>query len=1287
MEAFSAYLPRDRWHALAAGEALPERSYGGALFADISGFTSLTAALTKTLGQRRGAEELPQHLNKVYDALTSQVRAFGGSVIGFSGDAMSCWFAGDNGLCATACALSLQAAMEPFTNIALYNGERVSLALKVAVTNGPVRRFVVGDPKIQLMDVLAGELLTRLATTESQARQGEVLLDEQTAIGLQRTVKIAEWRVVNDGRRFAVVNGINSFRVAELATPSLGCSSRADNVELRPWLLAAVYERLQAGQGEFLTELRPVAALFLRFTGIDYDGDEAAGEKLDVFVRWVQAEASRLGGTLIQLTLGDKGSYLYLAFGAPLSHEDDARRAAAAALRLRAPPLELSFITGIQIGLSQGTMRAGAYGSMTRRTYGALGDETNVAARLMGKAEPGQVIASETIYRATSHNFSWRALAAITLKGKEEAITVFELMGAKLERPLHQATYTSPMVGREAELAFITGKLELARRGQGQIVGLTAEAGMGKSRLITEAVHAAKAVDAYCLGGACESFDSNTPYLVWRNIYQHYFRLDLESRSKDQVSLVERELKRIDPGLVPRLPLLGPVLNLVIPDNDLTESLDAELRKSSREALLVDLLRARAQEAGSEGSVFLLALEDLHWIDALSQDLLEAVSRVIANLPVLILLSHRPFDVAHPAGRHLPTLAHLSELELRAFTPEEVERLIEGKLTQLWGAEEGKERLAPELLHQLRERAEGNPFYLEELLNFLHDQGLDPRNPALASLEWPANLHSLILSRIDRLTEAQKTTLKVASIIGRVFRVAWLHGYYPALGEADLKAELEVLRHLDLTPLDTTEPLAYLFKHILTRDVTYESLPYSLRAALHEKLARFIEAELASEAELFLDLLAFHYERSENLAKKREYLKRAGEAAQASFANEAAISYYGRLLPLLEPGEKMNVLLELGEVKMLLGHYGEAGLSYQQALALAEGAADEHVGARCRRLMGELLEKQGDYAEALTWLEGAQAACKKLGDRNELVQVLLAMGGNVYWQQGAYKVAKVRLAEALTLSRELGELRSMARALHGLGNIDLYQGNRAAARKLFEESLTLRRDIGDKLGVANALNNLGIIAANEGAAETARKLFEESLTMRRDIGDKSGVAVALNNLGFMASAQGDVRVAHDLYEESLALRRDLGDKLGTAVALNNLGNLAHAQGDNALAGRLYRESLIITHNIGNHREAAAALTGMAAAIQAVSETQAGSAGHERAVRLAAAADALLATIGAVMEPELRSLHEVILAAARIKLDEACLADTWNEGKAMTLENVVTYALAEELIKEPPARNI
>src|SRR6266498_3271053 len=368
------YLPQDRLRALARGESLPSRTNGSALFADISGFTALTEALRNALGPRRGAEELTRRIEAVYSALITQIERFGGSVIDFAGDSMLCWFddlspfppslsgKGAEGVRSAAhrgvaCGAALQRAMLAFAKIVLPDQSTTALTLKVAIASGAARRFVVGDPKIRVMDVVAGGTIARTATAEHLTQKGEMIVNEVTAKILDDGITIQEWREDSEsGERFAVIAGLTQ-PIDPPAWMGLGARNLALEV-LHPWLHPALVEREQLGQGSLPTEFRPCVALFVRFLGIDYDADEA-GMQLDQFIRQTQAIVTRHEGTFLQITIGDKGSYAYINFGALTTHEDDVRRAVKAALELKQAARELNCLAPLQIGITHGILRVG----------------------------------------------------------------------------------------------------------------------------------------------------------------------------------------------------------------------------------------------------------------------------------------------------------------------------------------------------------------------------------------------------------------------------------------------------------------------------------------------------------------------------------------------------------------------------------------------------------------------------------------------------------------------------------------------------------------------------------------------------------------------------------------------------------------------------------------------------------------------------------------------------------------------------------------------------------------
>ncbi len=1170
-----SYLPEDRLRSLATGRAMPSRPIGVALIADIAGFTAWTEALRTTLGARRGADEVTRYLDVVYTALIAQVERHRGSVIGFAGDAITCWFDDREGAAAAralSCAVAMQRAMQPFGAIELPGQFAAALGLKVSVASGAAFRFVVGDPAWQVWDVLAGATVRRAAVGEKLARRSEVVLDLPTVQTLGNAVAVGEWREHTATReRFAVLTQL----YVETPTTDRVEMLVVDEAHLRPWVHPAVRERERTASG-LATEYRPCVALFVAFSGIDADD---APQHVGTIMQSLQTSAQRHGGMPMHLAVGEEGDYVHVSFGAIEAHEDDARRAVMLALELRAAPMPPCGLPALKIGIAQGPMRVGSFGAPTRRTFGTLGDDVNLAARLMQSAAPGEIVISAPVQRATAEHINVEARAPVTMKGKGEPLPVFAVVGERRLRAirLQEPAYALPMVGREAELQAIADRLEASLAGHAQVIGIVAEAGMGKSRLVAEAIRAARRRGFTGYGGACRSDRLATPYEPWRSIWSAFFNVDPEQPLRRQLSALQAELEERAAQRAQALPLLGRLLDLDLPDNAFTSTLEPKLRQSTLHALLEDALKGAASECPT-----LIVIEDAHWIDAVSLDLLEQLSRAVAGLPVCFVLAFRP-TLAEVQTRRLAALPAFSRIELAELTRPECVQAIRAKLVQLYPARGG--HVADELVDRLLARAQGNPFYLEELLNYLRDRGLDPRDSAdLARIELPDSLHTLVLSRIDQLGQREQLTLRVASIVGRSFRARWLAGYCPEVGDLpQLKAALDTLQSLEITPLDSAEPeMSYVFKHIVTHEVTYESLPFAARARLHERLARYLESTYADSPPVAL--LAFHYGRSDNLDKRREYLHKAGEAEQRAFANESALAHYGELLSLLdEATQQAAVHLQRGAVLELTGSYAAAEEDNNAALGVALSVGDARLVVQAHLALGRLCRLRGDFDAALEWLGKVRTDLP-----NERGQIAVETG-LVYWRMGEYPRARSSLDEGLAAARAAGDRAVVATALNYLGLVAASRGDNLAAQELHQEALDVRREIGDAWGVSWSLNNLGNVALDLGRHAEARTLLEECLTLKRAMGDKAGVAGALNNLGLVALVQGDLPAARALFEQALALMREVGDRFAIASLLGNLAKVATDQGDFEAARPLYDESLTLSREIGDKWGEAASL--------------------------------------------------------------------------------------------------
>ena len=426
-------------------------------------------------------------------------------------------------------------------------------------------------------------------------------------------------------------------------------------------------------------------------------------------------------------------------------------------------------------------------------------------------------------------------------------------------------------VGRRAELRAVQGAARRARAGRGQVVSLSGEAGIGKSRLVAEVVATSERLGFAVRGGACSSYGTTTAYLVWRPIVRGLLAVDPALPPDEQRTQVESRMAAYGHDWSERAPLLAPVLGLSMPDSHLTHSLDPQTRAELLRSLLLDLVRRQ-----TAAEPLLLVLEDCHWIDPPSMALLEFLARNAADLPLLLVVASRREAAAPAPVAQLASFAHATELRLHDLPVTETEALAAERLRDRYGEGAG---FSAEVVRAIAERSGGNPFHLEELVAFLHARGVDPSDPRqLADLELPDSLHRLVVARLDQLSEGEKAAVKVASVIGRVFRARWLWGSYPEVGSPEEVARhLEHLDALGLTPLRATVPEAeYGFKHAIIQQVAYDSLAFGMRQTLHEAVGAFIERAYAARLDQYVDVLAYHYGRTRNEDKQRVWFRAAG---------------------------------------------------------------------------------------------------------------------------------------------------------------------------------------------------------------------------------------------------------------------------------------------------------------------------------------------------------------------------------------------------------------------------
>jgi predicted ATPase/class 3 adenylate cyclase len=1219
LRTLAAYIPpgliratlRDPSPAVPAGP-LAERFPAAVLFADVSGFTPLTEALAQKGSE--GPEELTRLLNNYFSRMISLIESEGGEVVKFSGDALTVIFpATDEPLSvavrrARQAAEAMQAAMTEFSTLRTSAGA-VALGMKIGLGAGEILSARVGGLHDRWEYVIAGDPLRQVAQAEHHAQRGQIVLSPEAAA--------------------LVAPGPVAPR--PLAHPNWAALPDAAQVEsvLRIYVPRVVITWLKESLQAWLAVLRPMSVLFVGVDGIDYTRPEAV-ERLNGFLRGAQEVLQHYEGSINKLAVDDKGTILLALLGAPpYGHENDPERALRAAMELRAR----AEAQGLQlaVGVTTGRVFAGPVGSETRREYTVMGDPVNLAARLMVIAGKGQIRCDFETYRSARGKLAFDLLPPVRVKGKAGLIRIYSPTGAAGRGRADEIGQI--LVGRKAELARLEAALDKIQSGRSHLLLVEGEAGIGKSRLVEELVRMMRERGVVGLLGMGRSIERQTPYRAWREVFTSFFDLDDVDDPAERRQRVEWRIRDVAPDLAERVPLLNDVLNLDFPENALTASLDTHLRHESLVSLLLALLRAWMAERP-----LVVVLEDAHWLDTLSWDLALQAARAfgLARVPLLLAVVMRPLDeeaVRPPQPQLLADLPETDHLRLGALAPEETVALAAARLGV------SAPDLPEPIAELIRTRADGNPFFAEELVFFLRDRGLvtvaaeDEQTRcaisgdlAQAAQSLPDTIQGLVLSRIDRLPPDEQLTLKVAAVIGRTFVFSILRhtlGAQMEVSDRLLKAHLDDLSKLDLTPLEAPEPeLTYIFKHIITQEAAYETLLFAQRRQLHRTVAEWYERSLREDiehsiGELALPLLVYHWHQAEDRERERHYAALAGRWAAEQFANIEAAGYFTRALELTPADAvdaRYDLLLAREAVNDLRGERPAQAEDLSALTAIVQALDDPRRGAETALRQANYAEVISDYPTALDAARRGVALAKE-AQAVSLEAQAHTLWGQVLWRQGNYDAARAPLEHALVLARATQDRRAEARGLYYLGDVYLYQGNHAAAQAEYQRALEVYRAENHRQGEADSLNNLGMIQNELGDLTGARDYYEQVLGIYRAIGDRRGETITLNNLGVTYCDLGDYAAARDYHEQALALRLTIGDRWGQANSLVNLGLIYHGLGDNETARKNCERALAIQREIGDRRGEGYSLTYLGHALAGLGEYEAAAKAYAEALHL------------------------------------------------------------------------
>jgi predicted ATPase len=957
---------------------------------------------------------------------------------------------------------------------------------------------------------------------------------------------------------------------------------------------------------------------------------------------------------------------------------------------LRTSPSRFAFLTQVQLGVGAGMMRVGAYGSSTRRTYGVLGDATNLAARLMMDAEPGQILVSARVAELIQPHYRVEALGERQFKGKRQKQLVFAVIGQNSPTLIQlDALYRTPPLGRDAR----TGG-DHRRRQSGGNWRRPAHSARRRGR---------RRQEPSCRGDGAPGRRSGLFRALWRVPERRATILRRAAHPACRAAGVGRTQRGVPhraghtsagdrcrhrTGLAGASPLAGRICSACrLPTTRPRQTFDPRLRREALGSLVVSLFLHYARQR----PLFLL-LEDVHWLDEADQVIVLALCRALADWPLVICLLHHPMNpLDTPFVTALDTVQRQLHLHLGELTAQATAALVAQRL---------QGTVEPLVAALVFAQTQGNPFFAEELTDALRERAAPfsrmarsggrraacsrhctkrTRSNARRRFHWrlradarldavtlglPDTVHGLVLARLDLLTEETRLTVKVASVIGRVFETRVLAAAHPrAPGMTALQQQIAELEARDFARIEAPPPHpAYIFKHNITQEAIYHTLLESQRQELHLAVASVLERTAPAAVER----LAHHYSQADitqapTRARALFYLDAAAWRAKRSYANETALAYFERALALetrwewlrskcevlhilgqrlqeeatllvleADPAADQTIVAELwAEFHEATSQFPAARADLQQALDAYAAQADQRNQARVLARLGEIVLREGDgdeaeqiYRQALSLLADASDE----GSRPEIplphgrgstggvprpsplapptirAQVLLGLGV-VMRQRGEYDAAAAMLTEALNLYAAQENQPEVATALTRLGGVAFLRRDFGAARTAWQQALTIRRAIGDREGEGSSLLNIAQVYTSLGDYGAALPLLRQALDIQRAVGNRWWENAVWNALGIVALAVGDYAEARRCITQAEALCLAVGDEAGAAIMTFNLAQVDRACGDFAAAlARLTRSRQWAQEN-DDPEFAAQCLTELALTAQAAGQLE------------------------------------------------------------------------------------
>ncbi len=1104
------------------------------LFADISGFTALSERLA-TRG-RIGTEELVDTLSRVFGGMLWIAASHGGQLLKFGGDALLLLFTGpDHARHAASAAVEMRSDLRRATQVPTSVG-KLKLSISMGAHSGAFHLFLVGDPYPQL--VVLGPATTAAMDAESAAEAGQIVVTSVAAklLGPNSTRPREDGELMVRWRRAAV----DPFG----SPPSRG----TDSVIARRVMPPIMASMLDISSPDPMHRIATMA--FFKFKGTDQrlenDGPEGVADALHDMLVVAEAAFAAEDIALLSVDVDANGGKLVCSSGVPLTSEDDEGRMLRAARAIVSAGTSLP----LQVGIHRGHVFAGEMGSSEHGIFSVMGDTVNTAARIMVTASPGVIHVHPAVLDHARTLYDTTAEGPFTFKGKALPQVVYRV-GEEIGPKESTDRQDFPFLGRDKELAAIRERVDAVLDGDGGVVTVLGAAGLGKSRLVREALSAVDHVPRMSMHA--EPYGATSSYRVVRDPLRALF--DVGHGDETAMSLeLHRTVSRVAPHLEPFVPLVSDVLQLKAPSTPETDAIGPEFRAQRTADVVVELVNV------VRDGPLLILLEDMHWADDSSAFLLGRIAESTRTLPWLLITARRD----EPGGF---TTDLGSVIDIDPLPDDAIRRL----------AVEATEAapLRPHEIDLVSERAAGSPLFVRELITAAQQLG------SLESV--PASLQGTLAAQVDALDPLSKRVLSYASVLGRSFRRSIVDVLLRHEGlELDSATVAQLSRFIE-----ADGPLRYRFKNGLVCDVVYDGLAYRMRARLHRLAGEAFEqlsTDLASDAAM----LSLHFSRADDHERTYRFASLAAERAEGAYAFAEAAIHYERAV---DAAKKLNadgdvrreLFIALGDVRHKTGMLDASLDAYRRAAALSRGPIDR---ATIHLRRATVRERAGALRLALADALRARTAASAIDAEESLVLQARSMAFTAIVREGQGRSQEARRAAeaAIQVAERCNDVKSLAQAYNMMLLTGLTLGDEDP-HQFAQRALASYEQLHDWMGVAGVTNNLGILAYYDGRWQETLEYYRRALDSLRRIGNLADAAYVETNIGEVLINQGHLDEAESMLRDGVRTLRSSGFDHFVPFSEMLIGRWLLARGELGEAERVFRAVLADQLSMDQHVEA------------------------------------------------------------------------------------------------------